>query len=115
MGEFVEKKRLQLEEMKSDILVSLRAENDEFDVLVSDKGPKDMVDIASEDIDRGILEALSSGEVKRLKLIESALARIHSGHYGNCLKCGTNISKERLGAIPYALFCISCKSKSEKR
>lgn len=115
MSEFVGKMKLQLEEMKQGILDNLRAENNEFDVLVNNKCPKDMVDIASEDIDRGILEALSSGEVKRLKLIESALGRLHSGHYGNCFHCGANIDRARLNAIPYALFCISCKSHTESK
>ena len=79
------------------------------------RDPKDLVDIASEDIDRKTLETLGAQEIRRLNLIESALARIPNGHYGVCMKCSSRIPRERLEAIPYALLCISCQTSEERR
>ncbi len=53
--------------------------------------------------------------MKRLQLIDSALARIENGKYGICMKCGKKIPRERLEAIPYALLCVECKTREEKR
>lgn len=41
--------------------------------------------------------------------IEEALYRIKDGTYGICEKCGKEIPKARLEAIPYARVCIECK------
>jgi RNA polymerase-binding transcription factor DksA len=77
--------------------------------------PKDLADIAADDIDRNTLETLSSNDVKRLRLIDSALSRIENERYGLCVRCNKKIPKERLKAIPYALMCIDCKSTEERK
>ena len=77
--------------------------------IVDDMEPKDLADIAADDIDRRILEVLGSQEIKRLQLIDSALGRLENGHYGVCMSCGNKIPPERLKAIPYAILCIDCK------
>ena len=102
-----------LTDMKKHILESLAAESEEFNELIEDTDPKDLADIASDDIDRNILDALSKQEVKTLRLIEAAMTRMQSGHYGQCMRCGEKIPKERLEAIPYATLCIKCKSSEE--
>jgi len=76
---------------------------------------KDPVDTASDDIDRTMLEVLSSAELNRLKRIEAAILRIKQGKYGNCIKCGQPIPKDRLEAMPSALMCVKCKSVEERR
>ncbi|GAB4364386.1 MAG: RNA polymerase-binding protein DksA [Spirochaetales bacterium] len=113
--EFVEKMRTTLEAMKKEIVDKLVAESSEFREMVENMDPKDMVDLASDDIDRKTLEALGTQEVKRLRLIESALNRIENGKYGICMKCNKKIPHERLEAIPYALLCIECKNSDERR
>ena len=74
-----------------------------------------LVDVATEDIDRKTLQALGDQEVRTLNLIESALARLENDRYGICMQCGSRIPRERLEAIPYALFCVNCKSQEERR
>jgi RNA polymerase-binding transcription factor DksA len=54
-------------------------------------------------------------DLKRLKLIDSAITRIQQGKYGLCMKCGKRIPTDRLEAIPYALMCIECKAEEERR
>jgi DnaK suppressor protein len=41
--------------------------------------------------------------------LAKALARIDSGTYGKCERCGQEIPIERLEAIPTASLCVACK------
>jgi RNA polymerase-binding protein DksA len=112
---FIDQMKQSLSELKSEIIDNLVASNEDFKEIVEGMDPKDLADIASDDIDRKMIEALGSQELKRLKLIDSALTRIEQGKYGLCMKCGKKIPQDRLGAIPYALMCIECKSAEERR
>lgn len=112
--EFVEQMRVKLESMKVDIMKILMHENEDFQTLVESDGPKDLVDVASDDIDMKTLEALGAQEVKRLRLIESALARIANDQYGQCVKSGKTIPRERLEAIPYALYTIEVQEQLDR-
>ena len=104
-----------LTDLKREIIENLVASNEDFKEIVEGMDPKDLVDTASDDIDRKMIEALGSQDLKRLKLIDSALTRIQQGKYGLCVKCGKRIPLERLEAIPYALMCIECKTAEERR
>lgn len=112
---FEEKMHKALLSMKEDIVRSLISESQDFEALVRDMDPKDLVDVAADDIDRKTLEALNAQEVKRIRLIDSALSRLRNGRYGLCMRCGKKIPTERLEAIPYALMCIECKSTDERQ
>ena len=113
--QFVDEMKTNLLDQKESILKNLLAENEDFEALIKDLNLKDLVDIAADDIDRKTLEALSSQDIKRLRLIESAISRIHNERYGLCMKCNKKIPRERLEAIPYALMCIDCQSSDERR
>jgi DnaK suppressor protein len=102
-------------QMKEEIIKSLVAESEEFEALLEDIDPKDLADIAADDIDRKTLEALNQQDIKRLRLIDSALSRLKNGRYGLCMRCGKRIKTERLEAIPYALMCIECKNSEERK
>ena len=113
--EFIDKMHDTLLKQKEELLENLISENEDFEALIKDIDPKDLADVAADDIDRKTLEALSSQDIKRLRLIESALSRIHNGRYGLCMRCSKKIPRERLEAIPYALMCIPCKTSDERR
>jgi DnaK suppressor protein len=51
---------------------------------------------------------------EELAMIEEAISRIREGSYGICLKCSKKIPLDRLKAIPYARYCISCQREIEK-
>jgi len=112
---FVESIEESLLQQKAEIVESLISSNNDFREIVDGMDPKDLADIASDVIDRHMLDAIGSQELKRLKLIDSALTRIKQGKYGYCVKCNKRIPQERLEALPYALMCIECKSKDERR
>lgn len=113
--EFYEKMKKSLIDLKEEIVSQLMANNADFREIVEGMESKDVIDVAADDIDRKMLEAVGSKDVNRLKLIDSALTRIEQGKYGLCMKCGKKIPQERLEAIPYALLCIECKSADERR
>ena len=102
-------------QLKQEILQHLAEEDSHVQSSLGNLDPKDMADVATEDMDRKTLETLGAREVRRLTLIQSALARIQAGDYGSCLRCGTNLPEKRLEALPYALFCIPCQSEDERR
>ena len=112
---FVKNMEKSLLELKSEIVNNLVANNNDFKEIVEGLDPKDLADIASDDIDRKMIEAIGSQELKRLKLIDSAIFRIKEGKYGYCIKCTKPIPSDRLEAIPYALMCFDCKSEEERR
>lgn len=113
--EFNQSMEQRLLEMKAKIFENLAAEDEEFRDIIEDKEPKDLADIAADDIGRNTLEALEAQEMRRLNQIDSALFRMKNGKYGICLSCSQRIPKERLEAIPYAAMCISCKSSDERK
>ena len=113
--EFKDRMEQKLLSEKEEIIRSLISENEEFEELVGDIDPKDLADVAADDMDKKTLEALNEQELKRLRLIDSALSRLHNGRYGLCMRCGSKIRAERLEAIPYALMCIDCKNTDERR
>lgn len=43
----------------------------------------------------------------------TALARIHTGFYGQCIDCGKAILKRRLEAVPAAIRCVVCQKEAE--
>jgi DnaK suppressor protein len=113
--EFTDQMKDALFALKKEIIDTLIANNEDFRAIVEGLDPKDFADIASDDMDRKMLETIGSKDMKRMKLIDSAISRIEQGKYGLCMKCGKKIPKERLQAIPYALLCIECQSADERR
>jgi DnaK suppressor protein len=113
-AEFVKEMKKSLQNLKEEILTTLAQENEEFRELLEDKDPKDLVDIATDDIDKKMLETLETQDIKRLNLIEAALGRIKNDRFGACMKCNKKIPEDRLKAIPYATLCLPCKTKDER-
>ena len=46
--------------------------------------------------------------MKEMEMIRAALGRLEDGSYGECMKCGEDISMERLDAVPHATLCRKC-------
>jgi len=104
-----------LVKLKEEVLNTLINENIDFRTAVEDMGVKDLADVASNDIDARILEAIGTKDTARLKKIEAAIGRLESGRFGICASCARKITYERLSAIPYAVMCINCQTNSERR
>jgi RNA polymerase-binding protein DksA len=58
-----------------------------------------------------LLARLDYRQKKELSLMEEALARIQSGTFGICFRCGNDIPEDRLTALPYTSICKTCAIK----
>jgi DnaK suppressor protein len=57
--------------------------------------------------------ALRSNSQELLVQVEAAIKRMDEGRYGTCARCGQQIAPDRLEALPYAIYCITCQSLVE--
>jgi len=72
-------------------------------------------DWAVADLETALDVAEVSRDVGELRDVESALARMAEGTYGECVDCGNHIPYARLAANPSASRCIACQEKLEAR
>jgi RNA polymerase-binding transcription factor DksA len=54
---------------------------------------------------------LHETDLRLLRAIEDALARIRHGTFGTCEACQNPISRARLEAVPWARLCRDCKER----
>lgn len=55
-----------------------------------------------------VLESLGQAGLLEVEQIRAALDRIRKGTFGACVKCGEEISDERLVVLPQTPFCRNC-------
>ena len=55
-----------------------------------------------------VLESLGQAGTIEIEAIHAALARIKGGSYGICVRCGEDISTERLDVVPHTALCRVC-------
>jgi RNA polymerase-binding transcription factor DksA len=74
---------------------------------------RDLSEQALEMEDDESLEGQAALIGREIASVNRALLRIEQGSYGECVRCGNQISAKRLEARPEAALCIGCAS-SEK-
>lgn len=112
---FIEEMKEYLLKEREEIMTSLKRNDEEYAETLANSIPKDFADLASYSTDRDMLDFIGESNIKKLQKIDSALERIREGKYGRCITCKEQIPEDRLKALPYALKCIACQSKSEKK
>ena len=65
---------------------------------------------ASQDVSASTLEL----RTQMLKEIDRSLKTMATGTYGVCEDCGEEISPNRLKAIPWARYCLTCQEQRSK-
>lgn len=94
----------------------LRGVDCNFDDLNdSEENMPDLIDRASNFIDRSLSQNICDRESLKVRKIEQSLEDMVNGVYGICDRCGENITIKRLKANPVARHCISCKTEIETR
>lgn len=73
-----------------------------------------MADQGSDTMEKEKSVFLVSSKGKELYEIDQALYRIKDGKFGTCEKCGKDVERDRLEAVPYARLCIKCRVTEEK-
>ena len=106
----VERYRSLLESGKIELSADLRSR--EYIVIEKAADAMDEVQFA------GARELAISNLDRESKLLQSVLRsldRIEDGSYGVCLQCDTGINPKRLGAVPWAEYCIRCQEAADRR
>lgn len=80
----------------------------EIEDALDDEAPKDWEDRATERQGDEVLEAMGNHDLAELRQIDAALDRAKAGTFGTCVKCGGEISEERLDVVPATPFCKAC-------
>lgn len=74
---------------------------------------RDSEEAATEMQDDAVLESQGALVAREIASTKRALARIEDGTYGECVRCGGDISPARLEARPEAALCIDCARAAE--
>ena len=80
---------------------------------IKTENTEDESDLATISHDRDLLANLQEGDFARLRFIREAMQSLDRGQYGECIRCGNNISEKRLRAVPWATLCIQCQEEME--
>jgi DnaK suppressor protein len=77
----------------------------------SEFGPGDDVDVARSSADVETHEGLIARAEEKLRYLDEAISQLEAGTYATCVGCHQPISIERLLAVPFALYCLSCQRR----
>lgn len=100
----ISKRKSQLETRLAELQARLDGIEDELDSHNS----ADWEELATEREGDEVLEDLGSAGQLEMRQIVAALQRIEAGDYGQCARCGGEISDERLDLLPHTPFCRRC-------
>ena len=89
-------------------LALLNARIGEIETELDSHQSKDWEDLATEREGDEVLESMGNSAQAEIRMIEAALRRIALGTYGECARCGVEITPERLDLLPYTPFCRDC-------
>jgi len=114
---------IDLDSIRSELLARRRAlfhaiddvEDDLESLETPDDGERN--ELAQEEAFERLLDRLARHEQALLVEIQRALAKIATGSYGRCERCGRPIEAARLEALPEARYCAGCARavEAEKR
>ena len=74
----------------------------------------DLVDEAAADLLSDLDYAEVSRDLREIRALEAAQARLADGSYGLCAGCGSEIAFARLRACPTAERCVECQRIHER-
>ena len=104
-------KRVLLEKRGEMSIASAEAES-----LISAAGgwEGDQIDQANANAEAELQIHLHETDLRLLRAIEEALARIRHETFGTCEHCGNPISRARLEAVPWTRHCRDCKERETR-
>lgn len=109
-----------LQQIKQDLRRSIDRFNEEEKESIKDVTGKlstydnHPADQASNTYDREKDAALRYGAGEMLEMVDTALERLNRGDFGECERCGNEITRKRLESVPYTPYCRGCAKKEEK-
>jgi RNA polymerase-binding protein DksA len=97
-----------IEEIRAELQRSGNAHYVDLAGQVADSAEASVADLLV-DVDA----AMTDRDIRELREVEAALARMDDGTYGDCSRCGEEIGFPRLQAYPTAIRCIRCQTLYE--
>ena len=76
---------------------------------------RDDLEISDADIQADLDLALLQMRGETLVRIDEALMRLDAGEYGRCCECAGRIPERRLRAQPFAVRCLTCEERRERK
>jgi DnaK suppressor protein len=98
-----------------DRLLNVSKESIKHDLNISTDDLPDEADLAASEITQSLTFELRNRERIMIAKIDTALARIQDGSFGECEGCEEAIEKRRLEARPFSTFCVACQEQHEHR
>lgn len=92
-------------------LAELHERLTEIDDQLDASQSKDWEELATERESDEMLERMGAEGKAEIAKIQAALTRMDEGEFGYCVRCGSEISEERLDVLPYTPFCRNCADK----
>ncbi|MFO7856286.1 MAG: TraR/DksA family transcriptional regulator [Paracoccaceae bacterium] len=89
-------------------LAELEARLHKIEDDLDEPADPDFEERASERSNDEVLEEIGSTGLQEIRQIRAALDRVKQGSFGECVKCGEEISEARLDVVPYAALCRNC-------
>lgn len=96
---------------REELLASAKSEPE---ALATSLQTPDQVEFALKTAEQDLTAATAELRSQMLREVESALKRVVGGTYGICEGCGEEISSNRLKAIPWARYCLTCQELRSK-
>ena len=106
MKQTIGQRKTALQARLADLTTRLQA----IEVELDSHTEKDWEELAVQREGDEVLEATGLSGQQEIRMINAALARIDAGEYGDCARCGTEISQARLDVLPFTPLCRDCAS-----
>lgn len=108
----VDLKELRAQLVETQNQLKIRVEKLEKDL--SSAKSADFAEQVTERENDDVLREIAREAKEEIIKITHTLIRIDEDTYGFCETCGSEISAERLNALPHADYCIGCAQKAEQ-
>jgi len=104
----------QLRQRRSSLLEGVAGSQQAATAIVEER-ESEIEENAQKDRLAGLTSRLTDRDQQTIQQINAALERMEQGTYGQCAWCESEISPQRLRALPTAILCIDCATAREKR
>lgn len=116
--EDLNKIRENLRTRQKTLLEEVRDELDQRDnqhlIDLMGREPGDSGDLSMADAVADLNITLADRQIRELRDIDAAFARMKEGNFGLCVDCGADIPPPRLLAYPTANRCMVCQQRHEQ-
>ncbi len=94
-----------LRQRRTDLTGSLTAAQNELKALKSQERDPEFEESAQTELADFTLTKLMDNHRTEIQAVDAALARMEAGVFGTCVDCDSEISIDRLRALPFAIRC----------